>query len=118
MSPAERHAALKRQVALCRAADMADDAIAEIMQIPVDQLIAAYPRELKFGREIVKAEELRRLDVASGNGSVPAAKALLAVTGNGDQPQGGRKVDDSAGKENNRSNVLALRLLSGGKLVD
>ena len=113
LTPAQRHEALKRQVSLCVAAKMSEEAIAEICQVSVSDLQTAFPRELKFGSEIVRAGELARLDVASAGGSVPAAKALLA-TANGELPdieKGGKKPSGHQATVHR----LALQTLQGGK---
>jgi hypothetical protein len=115
ITPAERHARIKRQVALCRAAGMSDEAIAGVMQVSVEDLRVAFQRELKFGREIVCAEELTRLDAASAAGNVPAAKALLATAGGTDKEISDRRNGDATRSETEAVNRAALRILNGGK---
>lgn len=113
MTQAQRHSALKRHIALCKSAGMNDEAIAEVIQIPLEQLRAAFPRELKFGRDIVLAEELARLDAASASGSVTASKAILAAA-NGENPEiekGGKRPSGHQATVHR----LALQSLQGGK---
>lgn len=81
LTPAQRHAALKRQVAICVSDGMPPEKIAVIMGMTIDQLRGAFSRELEHGRELTRAAELFRLDAASAEGKVAASKIILQTAG-------------------------------------
>ncbi len=110
LTPAQKHAALKRQVALCVADNMEADEIAAVLEIPADRLRALFSRELRHGRAIIRAEMLARLEAQSAEGNVAAGKAVLAAADGEGAP--GKTVDGHApGSVAER----ALRLIEGGR---
>ena len=111
-TPAQRMQALKRQVALCVADGMSEDSIAAVMEMAVDKLKAVFGHELAHGREIVRADELRRLDAASAAGSVPASKALLAAANGSPETE---DIPTASKNTNDKVTRLALRVMNGGK---
>jgi hypothetical protein len=108
LTPRQRQALLRRQVALMRADSMSDDAIAAVIAIPVDQLRAVFGRELAHGREIIRSEVLARLDQQSESGNVSAGKALLAAADGEPTTAHGEHAPDSVA-------ARALRIIDGGK---
>ena len=78
---AQRHQAMKRQVALCVHDGMDEASIAAVLDLTVEKLRALFARELRHGRDLVRAEELMRLDAASADGNVAASKAILSPPG-------------------------------------
>src|SRR6266446_6547989 len=58
---AQRTRALRRQICLCAADGMSVETIAAVLGFSVDKLKALFRRELQFGREIIRAEELARM---------------------------------------------------------
>lgn len=115
LTPMQRHRLMQRQVALCVADEMDEGVIAEVLGISIDRLKALYPRELRYGREIIRADELMRLDAASAGGSVPASKAIL-VTSSG-QRTAPKKTPADERTRNGSQNVtnLAIKLMQGGR---
>jgi hypothetical protein len=70
-------AALRRDVALMKADGWSDDRIAAQLDISRTTLLKHFPRELEFGADKVRREQLRNLAKASRKGSVAAANTLL-----------------------------------------
>jgi hypothetical protein len=104
--------ALKRHVVLCIADGMEPDKIAALLGMPIDKLRAVFAHELEHGREIVRAEELRRLDEQSGAGKTAATKTLLDNAGAKGAPPKPQSEEESRADKIMQG---ALRLLQGGK---
>ncbi len=111
-TPAQKMAIMRRQVALCIADGMNADKIAAIMGLPLAKLRAVFAHELEHGREIIRAEELLRLDSASADGKVSASRIILETAG-GDRPSGTKADEDNS--ENAKITRMALKVLNGGK---
>lgn len=111
LSAADRMRVLKRQVALCVADGMPAEKIAAVMGLPIEKLRAVFAHELEHGREIVRADELLRLDAASEGGKVAASKIILANAGKATAPGETPKPNETDGGKVTR---LALRVLNGG----
>lgn len=109
-TPAQRHKALRRQVALCVADDMDESAIAVVMMLPVERLRQLFARELQHGREIVRAVMLARLDALSEGGNVAASKAVLAAAEGDAEPK-----RDGHGHAPGSLAARALTIINGGK---
>ncbi len=111
LTATDRVRILKRQVALCVADGMTAETIAAVMKLPIEKLRAVFAHELEHGREIVRADELLRLDAASQGGKVAASKAILANAGKATAPGKTPKPNETDGEKVTR---LALRVLNGG----
>ena len=107
---AQRHRAQKRTVAFGVAKGWPREKIAAVLGLQLDQLEAAFQRELQHGKELLSLDEFLRLDAASAEGNVGASKAILAQLGEstGDNPP-------KKGKGPNGLNEAALRIINGGK---
>lgn len=70
-------AALRRDVALMKADGWSDDRIAAQIEISRTTLLKHFPKELEFGADKVRREQLANLAKASRKGNVAAANTLL-----------------------------------------
>lgn len=113
MTRAQRHALLQRQVVLMVADDYPAEVIAEVMQIPLDRLKAMFARQLKYGKAIVRAEELLRLDAQSESGKTAATKRLLETAAGAAKELGVKS--DKAKVDQATIVATALTLIPGGR---
>ncbi len=111
LTAADRMRVMRRQIALCVADGMTAEKIAAVMGLPNEKLRAVFAHELEHGREIVRADELLRLDAASEGGKVAASKIILANAGKATAPGETPKPNETDGEKVTR---LAFRVLNGG----
>lgn len=114
-TPAQRMQLLQRQVVLLVAAGRPPETIAAVMDMPLDRLRSVFAHQLEYGRDIVLAEELMRLDAQSAGGKTAATKLMIATSGTPEDSSASRIEDDAA--KTNHANIidLALKRLNGGK---
>jgi hypothetical protein len=115
LTPAQRTALLRRQIALLVADGMTEAKISAVMAIPVDRLKACFAHELTNGREIVRAEALLQLDAAGASGSVTAAKAILERAGAGKDTSAKPTPGANAGHDQGKIVQLALERMNRGR---
>jgi hypothetical protein len=110
VSQRERHLELKRSICLAVSEGWSDEKISAVLKIPVDRLRAAFGHELAHGKEIIRLEQLRELDLQGQAGKVSALKTVLdnAV---GERTKPVRQSDETE----DRIIAGALKLLKGGK---
>ena len=110
---AQRTRALRRQICLCAADGMSVETIAAVLGFSVDKLKALFRRELQFGREIIRAEELARMGEQSAEGKLAATKSLLEKLTPASAASGNKRAP--AEMENDRVTQAALKLIKGGR---
>jgi len=110
---AERHRALKWQVAVYVHGGMDVVGIAAVMGMTIEKLRVLFAWELQHGWALVHAEELRRLDAQSAEGKTAATKLALA-TGGAERPAENPEADAAKARHDNVIE-LALKLMHGGK---
>jgi hypothetical protein len=111
---AQRMQILQRQVVLMVADDQSPETIAAVMQIPVDRLKVVFAHQLEFGKAIVRAEELLRLDAQSESGKTAATKLMLETASGAQKPAANTQAEKA--KANQKTIVDgALKLISGGR---
>jgi len=104
--PFNATAALRRDVELMKADGWSDDRVAAQLEISRTTLLKHFAKELEFGADKVRRNQLRNLDRAARKGSVPAANSLLRRA---DTIPGGSIRPDPAGDETPKAPPLGKK---------